>query len=147
LDKVPYLCVEKYDGGPFLTYPRRKEVPWVTPDVEVSLYLPHTAFEMMHPTSKEEQESFMQAWLLFGLFNEVLGDSFREEDFPVQDSGETKRIILCTKKLRPLLEAACKSRFEQKSLATKRQFGHLRECLYLVIRVSSAFYPELNWGP
>ena len=27
--KVPYVCEEEYDGGPFITYPERKGKPWL----------------------------------------------------------------------------------------------------------------------
>lgn len=146
LDKVPYICVEKYDGGPFLTYPRRKNRPWVVPDANDPLYLPYASFEGMHPTPKAEQESFMQAWLFFGLLNEVLGDLYCEEDFLVKDTAETDRFILCTKKLRPLLKATYRLCFENASHATRRQFDHLRECLILVVTVSFAFHSDFDWG-
>ena len=146
LDKVSYMCVEKYDGGPFLSYPYRKQKPWVVPDVNDPLYIPYAAFEKMRPTPKGEQESFMQAWLFFGLLNEVLGDLYCEEDFLIKDPVETDRFILCTKKLRPLLKAACRLRFGKTSHATRKQFDHLRECLNLVVTVFFAFHSEFDWG-
>ena len=146
LDKVPYICVEKYDGGPFLTYPHRKNKPWVVPDVNDPLYIPYAAYEQMRPTPKKEQESFMQAWLFFGLLNEVLGDLYHEEDFLAKDTDDTDLFILCTKKFRPLLKAACRLRFGKTSHATRRLFDHLRKCLVLVITVSLALNPEFDWG-
>lgn len=146
VDKVPRLCVEKYDGGPFLTYPIRKNKPWVVPDVNDSLYLPYASYEKMKPTPKEEQESFMQTWLFFGLLNEVLGDLYHEGDFLVKDAAEPNQVILSSKKLRPLLKAACRLRFGKASHATRREFDHFRECLILVITVSFAFHPDFDWG-
>lgn len=145
LDKVPYICVEKYDGGPFLSYPHRKQKPWVVPDENDPLYIPYATFEKMRPTPKAEQEAFMQAWLFFGLLNEVLGDLYCEEDFLVKDPAERDRFILCTKKLRPLLKATCRLRFGKTSQATRRQFEHLRKCLTLVVTVSFAFHSEFDW--
>ena len=146
LDKVPLLVVESYDGGPFLTYPLRKQKPWMLPNVNDPHHVPYALFEKLHPTPKEEQESFMQTWLFFGLLNEVLGELYHEEDFLAEDSTETNHFILCTKKLRPLLKAACRLGFEKASRATRRRFDHLRECLNLVIRVSLAFHSAFDWG-
>lgn len=146
LDKVPYVCVEKYDSGPFLSYPHRKKKPWIMPDVNDPLYMPYQIFEKTHPTPKTEQESFIQTWLFFDLLNEVLGDLYREEDFLVKDPAATDRFILCTKKLRPLLKAACRSRFEKTSPDTPSRFDHLRNCLTLVAKVSFAFRSDFDWG-
>lgn len=33
MDRVPYVSVEKYDGGPFMTYPLRKGRPWMVPEL------------------------------------------------------------------------------------------------------------------
>lgn len=145
LDKVPYLCVEKYDGGPFLTYPYRMRKPWVLPDMNDPLYLPYASFERLTPTPKNEQESFMQAWLFFGLLNEVLGGSYREEDFLTQVPTETGRFILCTKNLRPLLTAACESYFADASYEAQRKFDHFRQCVTLVVTVSFAFQSDFDW--
>lgn len=145
LDKVPYLCIEKYDGGPFLTYPNRKQKPWVVPDVNDPLYIPYAAYEQMRPTPKKEQDSFMQTWLFSGLLNEVLGDLYREEDFLVKDADETDQLILCTRKLRPLLKATCRLRFEKASSATLNLFDHLRTCLTLVITICAALNSEFDW--
>lgn len=147
LDKVPYMCVEKYDGGPFLTYPLRKGKPWMVPDKADPLYIPYVIYEVMRPTPKAEQESFMQTWLFFGFLNEVLGDLYSEEDFVVKDdAAESDRFVVCTGKLRPLLEAACKLRFEEEPHAIQKQFENLRECLLLLITVSSAFRSDFDWG-
>lgn len=146
MDTVQYICSEKYDGGPFLSYPHRKHKPWVVPDVNDPLYIPYATYEQMRPTPKLEQESFMQAWLFFGILNEVLGDLYREEDFLFKDTALTDRFMLCTKKLRPLLKAACRLRFGKTSSATRKLFDHLRKCLTLVITVSFAFHSDFDWG-
>jgi hypothetical protein len=84
---VRYRHTEKYDGGPFLTYPLRRNKPWMIPNDELgeSNFSKH---EVLHPTPHEELESFLQIWLYFGLIFEFLffgnkgPDSADREDTP-----------------------------------------------------------------
>lgn len=75
--KTPFVCKEDWDGGPFLTYAVRKGMARVVPprlrhhlggDTSNEPYL-----EVIHPTPKEEIQPFVQTWLWFGLFAEMLG--------------------------------------------------------------------------
>jgi hypothetical protein len=66
---VSYRETECYDGGPFLTYPLRKNKPWMIPNDELG----ETNFrthDVLHPTPHEELEAFLQIWLYFGLIFE-----------------------------------------------------------------------------
>lgn len=145
LDKVSYMCIEKYDGGSFLSYPHRKKKPWIMPDVNDPLYMSYQIFEKTHFIFKTKQKSFMQIWLFFDLFNEVLINLYREKDFLVKDSAATDRFILCIKKLRSLLKAACRSRFEKTFHDTSSRFDHLRVCLILIAKMSFAFRSNFDW--
>src|SRR5437016_2186374 len=75
-----YVCHDRYDGLPFLSYPVRKGK--VNPDAWTEPNEYHQ-FKRVHPTSTREQESFLQTWPYFGLIAELLGAN--AQDF--QDSS------------------------------------------------------------
>jgi hypothetical protein len=67
--RVRYRETEYYDGGPFLTYPLRKNKPWMLPNDELGENN-LGAHEVLLPTPHEELETFLQTWLYFGLIFE-----------------------------------------------------------------------------
>ena len=79
---VPYFCKEEYDGGPFHTYPERKE--WSkdelanvrTWDREVPFvfkYVNDVRYNERPKHSLEATEAFLQNWLYFGLLSAFFG--------------------------------------------------------------------------
>ena len=78
---VLYVCQERYDGGPFMTYPTRVGS---VPDLHlVGLYpgqFPYAHQMQLASLPKQELESFFQTWLFFGLVYEILGSLYEPED-------------------------------------------------------------------
>jgi len=66
---VRHRETEYYDGGAFLTYPLRKNKPWMIPNDELG-EINFRAHEAIHPMPHEELEAFLQTWLYFGLIFE-----------------------------------------------------------------------------
>ncbi|KAL7943305.1 hypothetical protein V8C42DRAFT_328674 [Trichoderma barbatum] len=97
--KTPYVCSEEWDGGPFLTYPVRKgKVRLVPPRLRHLLGIEASEepyLEILYPTAKEEIQPFLQTWLWFGMFAEMLG---LNETTPghriIEDSLATQEIRL-----------------------------------------------------
>ncbi|KAL8788678.1 MAG: hypothetical protein Q9195_007179 [Heterodermia aff. obscurata] len=104
---IPYLGQERYDGGPFLDYPHRLGLPSLkdTGQFHRDATLSLANKQYIAAKAPAELEPFFQNWLFFGLLNEVLGDSYRHEDFVttiLDDEGE--KIIITTEKLLSRLE-------------------------------------------
>ena len=69
--QIPYICDRHYQGGPFLTYPKRRSVPesvfWDGPSSDLS---------------RDRIERFMQEWMVFGLLHEMYAEfSISDDDF------------------------------------------------------------------
>lgn len=149
---VPYVCHEKYDGGDFMTYPsRRKEIlpalhtigPFpgqLSPSHQMQLAL----------LSKQELESFYQAWLFFGLIHEILGDLYVPEDFIYiceDDSGHIKAVS--TSKLITALEEWV-AHIQTGRVVSSVTYAHVARCLCLthaalsIEAVGSNFDPNLK---
>ena len=77
LERVPCLCEELYDGGPFLDYPTRKGKDHVIEAVGISL----RQQRKLPPEVSNELEIFCQSWLFFGLIKELLQDRCMVTDF------------------------------------------------------------------
>ena len=89
---VPYVCKEEYDGGPFITYPRRAGIstPFqvVSNDDDSWCYLSAPARVYLESMPKHELEPFCQTWLFFGLIHEILCSFYNHEDYvSVRDNG------------------------------------------------------------
>ena len=86
---IPYLCNDRYDGGPFLEYPRRLGLPNVE-DVgsRVNPHLSTTNKQLLAALPPAYLQPFLQNWLFFGLLHEVLGDLFRYEDFVTRSPND-----------------------------------------------------------
>ncbi|KAJ6441650.1 LOW QUALITY PROTEIN: HET domain-containingprotein [Purpureocillium lavendulum] len=74
----PYVCAERWDGGPFRSYAVRKGraglVPTALRDTPGAEVAPDVFYaEPMYPTPRAELEPFLQTWLFFGLVAEMLG--------------------------------------------------------------------------
>src|SRR5271170_2975590 len=92
--KVPYLCTDHYDGGPFLQYLDR--TGWTTSQIL-------DASQHHNPgRSKEEVQTFLQTWFFFGLLTDVFGIQIKISDFVTLDQRDQKWIS--TKNLKPYTE-------------------------------------------
>ncbi len=143
LTEVRYVCREKYDRGPFLTYPLRIAKPWI-PELANHGLVSYTIYQKFDACLKDEQESLFQTWLFFGLLYEVLGEAFLEEVY--LDTTDPGRIVLCTGKLLPKLDKSWTSRKENVSEESPRQFDHIRDCLFMAGKVWSATHPDFDWS-
>ena len=127
---VPYVCLENYDGGPFMTYPSRVAG---LPDLQIVGLFPGQ-FSRPHQLQiaslpKRELESFYQTWLFFGLLNELLGSLYVPEDFinTCEDhSGHTK--ALSTGKLNTAIEEWV-ARIQAGKADPPVTYAHVARCL------------------
>jgi hypothetical protein len=70
IPRTPYVCRERYDGGPFLSYPSRVGKPEAT-GASFDL-VKYQLSEWVSATPVQDQESFVQSWLYFGFIAELL---------------------------------------------------------------------------
>ena len=139
--EVPHVCRKSYDGGPFLTYPIREGKGYVLPAASsTSGQLPFWQHEKLHPTPKDELESFFQTWLFFGLLHEILGDLHSPQDF-IRASQEAPDKVISTSKLISITEAWV-SRVINGDLATT--YEHLAECLRVTYATLRAVNPAFD---
>ncbi|KAF2472203.1 uncharacterized protein BDR25DRAFT_313370 [Lindgomyces ingoldianus] len=82
--RVPFLGNEEYDGLGFADFPVRKK--WQ----DASDATPDTI--RLAGRSAQEQSSFFQAWLFFGMLTEVLSVEIAIQDFVVDGFVTTKRL-------------------------------------------------------
>lgn len=130
---VPYVCQEKYDGGPFMTYPTRTGS---VPDLYLAGLFPGQ-FRRSHQTQlaslpKWELESFYQTWLFFGLLHEILGSVCVAEEFiySCEDQcGHTTAVS--TSKLKPALEEWV-DRVQADAENPPIRYAHVAECLCML---------------
>ncbi|MCJ1365350.1 hypothetical protein MMC16_004471 [Acarospora aff. strigata] len=142
LTKVPYVCKQKYDRGPFLTYPLRIDKAWI-PEIASHGLISPTIYQQFDTCPKEEQESFFQTWLFFGLLYEILDGAFFEEDYI--DTTNPGCILLCTEELLPQLNRFWDSRKENVSEESFGQFDHIRDCLFMAAKLWNATHPDFDW--
>jgi hypothetical protein len=128
ISRVPYLSSERYDGGPFLTYPQRK-------GREYDIYGRLTA-----PAG--ELGLFLQPWFYFGLLFEFT-EGIEQQDndnvlqwiydnFLTKDGDETYLDSLLI--VPPVLNLWHRKLQYQEINACKRRCNHLLECLVLTFR-------------
>lgn len=80
--KTPYIARERYDGGPWVSYPSRCGVALSAWDGERFDIQEYHRSEANHPTALGHLESFVQTWLYFGLLSECqcIGMPANEDD-------------------------------------------------------------------
>jgi hypothetical protein len=96
VEKVPYVCVEKYDGGAFLSYPARTNMLNKVPPAKIDSIRAAPYLDLLYPSPKEDKEPFYQTWLFFGLLAEFFGINKREDGSSLIDSAEEKLAALYT---------------------------------------------------
>ena len=143
---VPYLCQDRYDGGPFPDYPHRLGLPdlkigW---NVRRNPCLSLASQRFLTALPRAELESFLQNWLFFGLLNEVLGDLYRHEDFvDTFLDGETERTIVTTADLVSRLEE-WEAKITQDKDSLMAVYEHIAECLNLAHACLNIAYPAFD---
>ncbi|KAL8727566.1 MAG: hypothetical protein Q9166_005972 [cf. Caloplaca sp. 2 TL-2023] len=133
---VPYVCVEKYDGGSFLTYPERQGKGSFLEAVRDSQYRNSKG---MIPTPLVELEAFIQTWLFFGLLTEILGDMFIFSEFitPVPLPNGPQRVVN-TSTLLPTINDWMSRIKSSKGNDKVVQYDHIAECLQKTSKVLQA---------
>ena len=142
-ERVPYICREEYDGGPFLTYPLRVGKPQALPSAG---YPDFAVYEHLHPTPPGELEAFLQTWLIFGLLHEVLGALYIHHDFVCMvESGDKFEKCLSTSKLLLLLDALIAQVGDVQGNKAA-DYSHIVECLSLASVVLSValYWPKFD---
>jgi hypothetical protein len=70
--RIPHISKERYDGGPWISYPSRNGKPLSAWDGKTFDLLEYHRSQRVNPTPLEELEPFIQTWLYFGLLAEFL---------------------------------------------------------------------------
>lgn len=139
--KVPFVCKKSYDGGSFLTYPVREGKEYLLPAGSSSpgqrSFWQH---EKLHPTPKEELESFFQTWLFFGLVHEMLADLCSPQDF-IRASQEASDKVMSTSSLISITETWISKVINGDIVAT---YDHLAECLRVTFAALRAVNPAFD---
>lgn len=158
---VPYVCKKDYDGGPFLTYPARRE------DLNPVRPVVLSEFSHLNPLNAmpvAELEAFIQTWLFFGLLTEIFGDLFVPSQYisthvalneasitglspSFNIPGSTK--ILNTSQLIPMV-SAWMSRIQASNEPEedrRSQYEHIAACLRMTLTlraVQPSMRPDFN---
>ena len=133
---IPYLCREKYDGGPFLDYPRRSGLLDLENDVVFRMDATTLSFpnrKLLATMPRAQLEPFLQNWLFFGLLHEVLGGLYRHEEFvtTLLDGENGKSIITTTDLVSRLEEWVARATQDKASLTAVCE--HIATCLKITL--------------
>lgn len=140
--KVPYVCSEPYDGGPFSTYGERKGKEWLTIKGEQQDLLDVAIHEGLEPPSTREQESLFQTWLFFGLLQTLLGSVYRQDNYVYVEGGAS---YVTTHLLIPHLDQVLRIRDKSNSDAKKEALGSAARCLRIVTVLLRTVQPDFDW--
>lgn len=168
-NKAPYVCEERYDGGPFLTYAHRKDKTGTlqpgmenkSPSTGLGLRIPSPVAyqEMLHPRPQEEQEQFYQTWFFFGLLAEFLSLNTQEDGTYLIDSSvaqieleglytdyvftENEKVYVRALKIMgcaPLIVG----RIGQGKVSVRARLSHLSECLRFTCVMLNSIHSEFD---
>jgi hypothetical protein len=145
LPKTPYLARERYDGGPFLSYAVRKRKATAALDETPFDLVQWTRSNELNPTPVEEQASFLQTWLYFGLLSEMAGANAADE--ASFDPASTKAVDRVYEKV--LKENGKYVKLDEETLQEllgppqdteerKRYLLHVKECV--------SYTQKMIWG-
>ena len=143
---IPYLCQDRYDEGPFLDYPHRVGLPDLENDgyLHLSPTLPLATQHFLTALPSDELEPFLQNWLFFGLLKEVLGNSYRHEDFVTTFlDGEIEKTIVTTEILLSRLEE-WEANIPQDKDASRALYERIAKCLNLTYACLAIKYPTFD---
>lgn len=113
--EVPYICTEKYDQGPFISY------------IDRSTWTLDKVFNHQdHGISTADTLAFLQTWLFFGLVHEISSGSLHDDDW-IEDVGGRK--VLSTKQLRSLLSTWDQEWPETRNADPAHFYNHTKKCL------------------
>lgn len=154
--RTPYIAKERYDGGPWLSYPARKgKLTNMLKNGSLDI-IEYARSERVNPTPLQETESFFQTWLYFGLIAEFTGANSANEHGADGSSNEVLdrlySIILDKDERFARLDKECLDEFL--ALARARTFPHLEArkahyehltlCLSYAYSCAAHFPPEFN---
>jgi hypothetical protein len=72
IPRTPYVAIQRYNGGPWLTYPERKgKLKGMLLENGQLDAIEYSRAEQVQPTPIKERVAFFQTWLYFGLIAEV----------------------------------------------------------------------------
>lgn len=95
--KVPYICSHiHFDGQDWSTFPDRWGYPWLTAKT-----LAASTIETHHPhQSQKALQSFVQAWLYFGVLEVCLGKYYQRRHYI--DTSDERLTVISTERLTQL---------------------------------------------
>jgi hypothetical protein len=154
--KTPYVASERYDGGPWLSYPARKgKLENMLKDGSLDV-IEYARSERVNPTPLNEIESFFQTWLYFGLIAEFTGANCDDDagiDRSENDAlNQLYKIVLVEDGSFVRLDRQCLDEFlvagrgkiSKDVEVRKAHYNHLAECLSYAYSCATQFPPEFN---
>ena len=140
--RVPFICSEAYDGGPYLNYGARIGMPWISPPPSGDWGHLGMALKA-HEISTSDQESLYQTWLFFGLLTVLLSPVFRSEDFIERE--EDGRFVTTAKLLSIISEVWSAPRTKADITVRMAQYAYAIECLDFTFHVLRSTNDDFNW--
>lgn len=164
LGKVPYLSKERYDGLPFIGHAKRKgKFIYGDPSPDLVI-LDRGIRDRLHPHDNEDQESFFQTWLFFGLLSEIFQGNFTQEfkaqsedvneildflysNFVYEENGKK---YVTTAKFLPIIDALMAASNEQPEdvEGLKSRASHMAICIRYAAAIlgtcSQNFNPDIR---
>lgn len=98
---IPYVCVEEFDGGEFLSYPQRKG--WDIPRWRRGMLPRRYDTDFDRDVDVDEVAAFLQTWLFFGLLSSCLQSKIVVSDFVRTDARG--QAVITTANLQRYLES------------------------------------------
>jgi hypothetical protein len=127
--EVPYVCKTLYDEGSFDDYPVRQGITIDSFNGSIDVL---TFFERRF----EDQISFVQTWLYFGVLQQFFGPLFRHTNFRRSSSG---RAVVTSEQLPHLLEEWKIHRKNKSTIEIPN-----RDCLDRLFRTACSTFELLN---
>jgi len=94
-EETRYLCDagDRWDGGPFVTFPQRAAILHMVPPSfrQYNLDVPYT--ELIHPSNLNARQSIYTTWLFIGLISEFLSSNRQEDPDRPPDNPDAEEVI------------------------------------------------------
>ena len=163
IPKTPYISKERYDGGPWRSYPSRRSQPLSGWDGETFDIQEYYRSQRVNPTPVAELESFAQTWLYFGLLSEFLCVDISElgvltstvdkpeskaivksiYDATLLQVGDEQYVNLTSDCLNSFLQST-RPRLPKDREIIKKFYEHLNLCLSCTRSMLAVLPPEFN---